>query len=69
MSVVIFDCLTFAVELLVLLSSPIPILEHELTSSFGFVVVVLDAFSTKEKKNKISPFFFQNFIPFVFSTV
>jgi hypothetical protein len=49
--------LTFAVELLVLLSSPIPILEHELTSSFGFVVVVLDAFSAKEKKIKFLFFF------------
>jgi hypothetical protein len=34
------DCLLFIVELLVLLPSPAPVLEHELTSSLGFVVVV-----------------------------
>jgi hypothetical protein len=40
-----FVCLIFTVELLVLLPSPAPVLEHELASSFG-----LETFSTKEKK-------------------
>jgi hypothetical protein len=50
-SAVVFDCLVFIVELLVLLPSPAPVLEHELASSFGLVVVVIvfEIFSTKEK--------------------
>ena len=47
-SAIEFDCLTFIVELLVLLPSPAPALEHELTSSFGFVAV-LESFSAKKR--------------------
>ena len=35
MSVVGFECFGFVVELLVLLSSPAPVLEHELASSLA----------------------------------
>jgi hypothetical protein len=51
-SVVGFVCLMFVVELLVLLPSPAPVLEHELTSSFG-LVAGFDSFSTKGKSQFI----------------